>query len=249
MDEVREERRGPVVVLTLDRPAKRNALTPTMLAALDRGLRAALDDDAVAGVVISGAPPAFCAGMDLNFIAAADHAATRDLLERLCTVYERVYTAGKPVVAAVNGAAVAGGAGLVSACDFAVAAETATLGYPEVRRGLVATIIMPFLRAAVGEKRALQLLLSGESISAAEAWAMGLVSECVADTGCVPRAVELVGQLAAHPAGAYAETKRVFRAARDADPVTALQQARALHTRLTVGAETRDAIARFLGGP
>ena len=136
------ESKPPAVVLTMNRPDRRNALSRGLIAALTDAFQRARDDAAVRCVVLTGAGPAFCAGMDL---AELEETLQRreegspvwgDAL-RLASLYDLVYTLPKPTIAAVNGAAVAGGAGFVTVCDLAVSAPEARFGYPEVRRGLV----------------------------------------------------------------------------------------------------------------
>src|SRR5205823_14195109 len=135
----------------------------------------------------------FCAGMDLAELsesltrAVADTPVWDDAL-RLAKLYDLIYTLPKPTIAAVNGTAVAGGAGLVTVCDLAVAVPEARLGYPEVRRGLVAAMVMPHLLRHVGERTARYLLLTGDVIDAVEALRAGLVNEVVPAANLMPRA-------------------------------------------------------------
>jgi methylglutaconyl-CoA hydratase len=133
-------------------------------------------------VLITGAGPAFCAGMDLTelseTITADQDVVWKDALN-LAKLFDLIYTLPKPTIAVVNGAAVAGGAGLVTVCDLALAVPTAKLGYPEVRRGLVAAMVMPHLLRHVGERAARWLLLTGELIDAVEAQRVGLVNAVV----------------------------------------------------------------------
>lgn len=179
---VRYEHRGPAAVLTLDRPDRRNALSRELIAALTAGFRRAAADPAARCVVLTGTGPAFCAGMDLDELRAtlgpeADR--VWDDAARLAELFELIYALPKPTIAAVNGAAVAGGAGLVTVCDLAVAADGARFGYPEVRRGLVAALVLPHLLRHVGERAARYLLLTGELIDAPTAARLGLVNAVV----------------------------------------------------------------------
>jgi methylglutaconyl-CoA hydratase len=174
----------PAVVLTLNRPDRRNALSRGMIAALHAAVNRAADDAAARCVILTGAGSAFCAGLDLaelqeTMSARAEDSPAREDAGRLGTLFDRLYTLPKPTIAAVNGAAVAGGAGLVTICDLAVAAPGAKLGYPGVRRGLVAALVMPHLLRHVGERLARYLLLTGELIDADEARRAGLVNAVV----------------------------------------------------------------------
>lgn len=183
-DLVRYEVRDRVAVLTLNRADRRNALSRGLIAALDAAVTRAVEDERVRVVILTGAGSVFCAGMDLAELQeslgtdAADTPVWDDAL-RLARVYDRLYTLAKPTIAAVNGAAVAGGAGLVTVCDLAVAVPEAKFGYPEVRRGLVAAMVMPHLMRHVGERMARYLLLTGELITAGEAREAGLVNRVV----------------------------------------------------------------------
>jgi len=197
----------------LNRPEVRNALSRELRGALAEALAEAADDEATRAVVLTGAGDAFCAGLDLRELestvdasAEADRADSRafaDLLLQLATL-------PKPVVAAVNGPAVAGGAGLVTACDVAVMAEGARIGYTEARIGFVAALVSVFLLRQVGEKHARDLLLGARLVGAAEAASMGLVNEICADGAALDAAVERARRLAANAPSSLAMTKALL---------------------------------------
>ena len=174
--------RGPATVLTITRPDKRGALSRQLVADLHAAARRAADDPLARCVVLTGTGPAFCAGMDLDELRGTLTAEADQVwadAHALSALYETLFHLPKPTVAAVNGAAVAGGAGLVTVCDLAVTVPTAKFGYPEVRRGLVAAMVLPHLLRHVGERAARWLLLTGELIDAAEAHRIGLVNAVV----------------------------------------------------------------------
>lgn len=174
--------RPPAAVITLNRPDKRNALSRGLIAALTAAFDRARDDAAARSVVLTGAGPAFCAGMDLTELSEtveADRNVIWNDAMALSRLFDLIYSLPKPIIAVVNGAAVAGGAGLVSVCDLAVAVPEAKFGYPEVRRGLVAAMVLPHLMRHVGERAARHLLLTGELIDAAEALRVGFVNAVV----------------------------------------------------------------------
>jgi methylglutaconyl-CoA hydratase len=180
-DLVLYERRPPAAVLTLNRADRRNALSRGLIAALGAAVDRASNDAAVRCVILTGAGPSFCAGMDLaelqeSLARPGEKTPVWDDALKLATVYDQIYTLPKPTIAAVNGVAVAGGAGLVTVCDLAVAVPEARFGYAEVRRGLVAAMVMPHLLRHVGERTARYLLLTGELIDAAEALRTGLIN-------------------------------------------------------------------------
>jgi methylglutaconyl-CoA hydratase len=204
---------GGVLTLTLDRPEKRNALSAAMVEALHAALeRADLDAEARV-VVLRGAGKDFCAGADLDeLLASADLtlAENEATALRLGALFGRMRALPKPVLAVVHGRALAGGAGLVTACDIAIAGAGAQLGYPEIQRGFVPAMVMTLLRRAAGEKAALDLVLTGCLLGAEEARATGLVSRVVPDAELDREAGALARALAAASPSALALTKQLF---------------------------------------
>jgi methylglutaconyl-CoA hydratase len=172
----------PAIVITLNRPEKRNALSRALITGLTEAFRRAGDDPRGRCVILTGAGTVFCAGMDLSELAETTDRPeeTRVVWEdalRLARLFELIYNLPRPTIAAVNGAAAAGGAGLVTVCDLALAVPEARFGYPEVRRGLVAAMVMPHLLRHVGERVARYLFLTGEFIDSQEAWRVGLINQ------------------------------------------------------------------------
>ncbi len=206
---------GPSAVLTLNRPDKRNALSRALIAELTAAVERAKADPVVRCMILTGAGPAFCAGMDLDELRGT-LTDTPDQVwadaHSLSALYELLYTLPKPTIAAVNGAAVAGGAGFVTVCDLAVTVPTAKFGYPEVRRGLVAAMVMPHLLRHVGERAARWMLLTGELIDAAEAKRIGLVNEVVELGKLMDTAHAWAKLLAEGGPKALATTKELLRA-------------------------------------
>src|SRR5262249_50925781 len=194
------ESRPPAVVLTMNRPDRRNALSRGLIGALAAAFQRARDDAAARCVILTGAGKSFCAGMDLaelqESVTTADGDNVWNDVLQLAKLYDFIYTLPKPTIAVVNGAAVAGGAGLVTVCDLAVAAPEAKFGYPEVRRGLVAAMVMPHLLRHVGERMARYLLLTGELIDAEEACRTGLLNVVVPSSELLDRAMVLARSLA-----------------------------------------------------
>lgn len=245
-DLVRYELAGAAAVLTIDRPDRRNALSRALIAALADAFTRAAADPAVRAVVLTGTGAAFCAGMDLDELRATlgDEAdKVWDDAARLSALYEQIYWLPKPTVAAVNGAAVAGGAGLVTVCDLAVAVPAAKFGYPEVRRGLVAAMVLPHLLRHVGERAARWLLLTGELIDAAAAERAGLVNAVVPPEVLRETALAWCRALAEGGPKALATTKDLLRrCSRQAVSVDELARASA-EPRLTD--ECRGGLAAF----
>src|SRR5947209_10408847 len=204
------ELHSPAAIITLNRADKRNALSRALIAALATSFRRAETDPAVRNVILTGAGTAFCAGMDLDELRGTldDRAGlVWDDAAKLAALYDQIYTFPKPTVAAVNGSAVAGGAGLVTVCDLAVATPEAKFGYPEARRGLVAAMVMPHLLRHVGERMARYLLLTGEVIDAEQALRSGLVNEVVPAGQVLDRALALAKSCAEGGPEALARTK------------------------------------------
>lgn len=212
-DLVRYELRAPAAVVTITRPEKRNALSRALIADLTTAFLRAATDDAARCVILTGTGPAFCAGMDLDELRATlgpDSDKVWDDAHKLSALYELIYTLPKPTIAAVNGAAVAGGAGLCTVCDLAASVPDAKFGYPEVRRGLVAAMVMPHLLRHVGERAARWLLLTGELIDGITALRMGLVNHVVGPDHLMDTAHAWAHSLAEGGPKALATTKELL---------------------------------------
>lgn len=210
------EVQAPAAILTINRPHRRGALNRELITVLGTAFRRAEDDPTIRCIILTGSGNAFCAGMDLDELRSTLNVSDEEELiwndaQTLARLYEQIAVCPKPTIAAVNGAAVAGGAGLVSVCDLAVAVEGAKFGYPEVRRGLVAAMVMPHLLRHVGERAARWMLLSGELIDAREAHRVGFINEVVEPNFLMDRATEWAHSLAEGGPVALAETKSLLR--------------------------------------
>lgn len=245
---LKTERIDAARVLTLHRPECRNALSRALIGELTAALREADADPAVRSVILTGAEPAFCAGLDLREVASATPEQAEADSAALRTLFETVDRLNKPVIAAVNGAAVAGGAGLVSVCDLAVAARTAVVGYPEIQRGLVAAVVMVYLRRLVGERRAKYLLLTGENLSAERALEFGLLNEVVSDADLLPRARHYAAAFAQIAPGPLATTKELWNRIRALPEEQALREARLVNAAMRLTPDSRKGAERFLSG-
>lgn len=204
---------GAVRILTMNRPEKRNALNMALSEELIEALGAADGEAAVRAIVLTGAGPAFCAGADLSEFAALT-AANQVLVERraqLTMDLHGIFSGlTKPVVTAINGAAMGGGAGLALAGDIAIMSATARLGYPEVKHGIVAAIVMANLVRQAGRKAAFELVATGEPIDAARALTLGLVNRVVAPDKLMNEALQFARAMAAIAPQAMAATKSLF---------------------------------------
>lgn len=193
------ERRGKVAVITIDRAEKRNALSPQVIEGIHAYLSRAREDPHVRVVVVTGAgEKAFCAGADLGETMSGERSgavAAHYARKRLADVFSLMACLGKPLVARVNGHALAGGLGLAAAADFVVAVDDATFGTPEVDVGLWPMMITVILRRAMPPKKALQLMLTGRRIGAEEARSLGLVDVVVARDSLDATVLELCEEL------------------------------------------------------
>ena len=227
--------RGAVRILTMNRPEKRNALDTGLTRALLDGLRAADAADSVACVVLAGAGQAFCAGADLSEFK--DLTPDRQhLVEERAELTMQLHLAfskmAKPVVTAIQGAAMGGGAGLAIAGDLAVMAEGAKLGYPETRHGIVAAIVMANLVRQTGRKRAFELVAFGEPLPAAKALEYGLVNRVVPDRDLMAEAFVLAEKLSNTKPEALKATKQLFHEVADLPLEAALQRGREMNKRM-----------------
>lgn len=201
------EPRGDVALITLDRAHKRNALTPVMLASLC----GALDRATCAGaIVLLGAGETFCAGFDLDLCrGSSDGSVMRELLEALSRAIVTLRSAACPVVAGVQGAAIAGGCALLGGADVVISEPRARFGYPVLRLGVSPAVSGPFMASALGTGPARCRLLDTALVDAQEAARLGMVHELVSDAGRVSeRALAVAGALALKPRRAMAMTKR-----------------------------------------
>lgn len=199
------ERREDVAIVTLQRPEKRNALSIDLRVELAEAFAALSEDAGVGSVVLTGAGPAFCSGMDTTQFGG-DRAHRQRLVETSIACFRAVGQCAKPVVAAVNGPALAGGFALALLCDMRLAAEQASFGFPELPRGIPPSYAAA--RAALPAPVAAELTLTGRLLDAAGALRIGIVGAVYPADELMARAVELAGRIASGPREAITETKR-----------------------------------------
>lgn len=183
--------------ITLNRPEKRNAISYELIDELLRALEE-VNRGGAQVLIITGAGKAFCSGMDLDNLAAITSRTPEENLndsETMARLFRGIYEFPKPTIAAVNGAAIAGGCGIATMCDFTLAAQEAKFGYTEVRIGFVPAIVSTFLIWQVGEKHARDLLLTGRIIDALEAHRFGLVNAVLPQPDLLPRARALANEI------------------------------------------------------
>jgi methylglutaconyl-CoA hydratase len=234
--------------ITLNRPERRNAMTPEMQVELIRAMEEAAASNCRV-VVFAGAGEGFCAGLDLSSLqqmndkTAAEHTADAERVGRL---FRTLYELPKPTIAMVHGAAVAGGTGLATMCDFTLAVPGAKFGYTEVRIGFVPAVVSAFLILQIGEKQARDLLLTGRLFSSEEALRLGLVNEVVEPERLQARMLELAGVLKANSPEAIAATKGLLAAQNKEWLDAAVAKALAANAESRVTHDFREGVAAFL---
>jgi methylglutaconyl-CoA hydratase len=239
---------GRVATITLNRPEKRNAISFELIDDLLRALDEVSKSDAIV-LILTGAGKAFCSGMDLENLKALLGRTPEENLqdsETMVRLFRSLYEFPKVTIAAVNGAAIAGGTGLALLCDFTLAVPEAKFGYTEVRIGFVPAIVSTFLLRQVGEKHARDLLLTGRIIGSEEAARMGLINEIVSAENLLTRARALAATLMENSASSLRATKQLLtdhaRAELDAQIDKAVRENAAIRTT----ADFREGITSFL---
>jgi len=241
---VLSENAGPGITrLTLNRAEKRNALSIELVQALLAALTAAEKDPAQRVLILTGAGPVFCAGLDLA--EAADPARAHESAELIGQALRRLSESRLVTIAVVRGAAIAGGAGLMSACDFAFAEEAAQIGYPETKRGLVAALVMTFLRRQLRERDARRILLTGELFSARHAEAIGLVNEALSGDRLMPAALHVAAQVRQGGPEAVVRTKQLLAQLWPVSLTADLERAMTTHLETRQSAEIQEGLAAF----
>lgn len=235
------ERSDAVLTITLNRPEKSNALHPDLVRRLSQVLREVEGDSDIGVLVITGAGRSFCAGLDLELLLEWTVEQKLAYLDQVTTVFHRVWTMPQPVVAAINGAAIAGGFDLAAFCDIRLAATDAVFGQAEINIGLT-QIIHPLYKS-IGLGRAKELAMTGLKISAEEAFRIGLVNHIYPNDQLMQKALEMAQVLASRPRNALFETKRLTRELIDLDTKSALQEISRTFRRCLESDEHRSRVA------
>ncbi len=239
------ERTSPHVThVTLNRPERRNALSIELMSELISALEVATADETQRVLVLRGAGPAFCAGMDLNQTqdASRAHESAGMVAKTLLAISQtRLIT-----IAAVQGAAIAGGAGIMSACDLVIAAEGTKIGYPEARRGLVAGLVMTFLRRQLRERDIRELLFTAELIDAGRAREIGLVNRVVAADQIEAETHKFTSQILQGAPNALMNAKRLLEQLWSTSVKEDIERALAHHMQARESDEAKDGVAAFL---
>jgi enoyl-CoA hydratase len=237
---------GPICRLTLNRPDRRNPIGPQTCGELMHALARAGDDPAVRVVVLTGAGAVFSAGGDLSQMAGSAAPDSQVPPASLVDLLLAMHELGKPIIAMVNGHALAGGLGLVVACDLAVASDQATFGTTEIRVGLWPMMISAEIARSVGRKRALELMLTGKRIGAAEALAAGLVNRVVPAESLEAETMALARELAELSPATIALGLRAFYRSQDMELAAALRFLESELGRVLALEDAREGLAAFL---
>ncbi len=233
-----------VTMFTLNRPEKRNALNVALLEKLSEALEETYNFPEQRVLIFRGAGPVFCAGLDLT--EAADHSKDEISSHMLARAFSALYTTPLVTIALHQGAALAGGAGLLSACDFVIAEPNAVIGYPETRRGLVAALVMSLLYRQLHQRDIHELLYLGESISAERAKTMGLINRIVPAEELLNTAIAMANLVIKGAPSATAETKRLLDALYFSDFGEDVKKALKCHHKARQSDEAKEGIAAFL---
>ncbi|MGH9745604.1 MAG: enoyl-CoA hydratase/isomerase family protein [Candidatus Acidiferrales bacterium] len=237
-----------IATITLTRPEKRNAISAHMIEDLLRALGEA-ENGTSRVVIITGSGKAFCAGMDLDDLSAIAAQPLEKNIEdsrKMARMFLGIHAFPKPVISAVNGAAIAGGCGIATLADFTLAVPEAKFGYSEVRIGFIPALVSVFLRRQIGEKQATDLLLTGRIVDAPEALRMGLITEVVGSDKLIARAHELAGQLIAASPTSVARTKRLLRQFDDAAIRAEIEIAIRENAEIRSTSDFQEGVASFL---
>jgi methylglutaconyl-CoA hydratase len=237
-----------VATITLTRPEKRNAISTQMIEELLAAL-SEIESTAARAVIITGSGTAFCSGMDLDGLKnLAKQSPTQNLEDsrRMAKMFRRIWSYPKPLIAAVNGAAIAGGCGIATLCDFTLAVPEAKFGYTEVRIGFIPAIVSVFLVRQIGDKLARDLLLTGRILSAQEAKQMGLVTLVVEPAQLMDAARMLAASLVEASPSSIERTKRLMTESAAAEVDAALARAIAENASIRGTADFREGLAAFL---
>ena len=239
---------GDIATITLNRPEKRNAISTEMMEDILAAL-GEIEMSAARVVILTGAGRAFCSGMDLEALKALATQSPMDNLEdsrRLARLFRRIWSFPKTTIAAVNGAAIAGGCGIATLCDFTVSVPEAKFGYTEVRIGFIPALVSVFLTRQISEKYARDLLLTGRIIEAAEAQRLGLVTQIVPAEELMAAAQKLAGILLACSPTSLLKTKKLLCDFAAAELDRELELAIVENAQIRSTADFREGLSSFL---
>jgi enoyl-CoA hydratase/carnithine racemase len=246
--EVSVEQRGSVRWITIDRESRRNALNASVVESIGRAIDEAADVEGCRAIVLTGSGDrAFCAGADLQksvegFAFAIDHARPTHYL---VTLFRQMQACRLPIIARVNGHAMAGGFGLVCACDMAVATDDALFGTPETKIGLIPMMILPGMMRVVPQRKLLEMCITGEPFTAAEALALGIVNYVTGRAGLDAKLDWLLSRIVDKSPTAIRIGKQAFHAMRDMSMSDALEYAQVMVPSMASTQDAKEGLAAF----
>jgi methylglutaconyl-CoA hydratase len=240
-----EDHDAAIRIVTLNRPDKRNAMSLELIERLRDAVRDASAHRSRRVIIIRGAGPHFCAGLDLKEVSAAPQNAERSA-RALAEMFEAVATSPLVTIAAAQGTAVGGGAGVVAACDFVVAADDFRVGFPEVHRGLVAALVTTLLRRQLDDRKVRELTILGETVDADNALRIGLVNRVVPPHRLEESTLELAQEVCKGAPGAIARTKKLLDDLAPRPIAAELARALEYHLAARDSAEADEGVAAFL---
>lgn len=249
-DTIDLDRSGPIFTVTLNRPDSHNALTPQMIGELTETFQRLGAEEEVRIVVLTGRGRSFCAGADLGHMRAAADDTFEENVASAQAIYDLMHAVDRcprPVLGRINGAAIGGGAGLVSCCDVAIATKSAIFAFSEVRLGILPAVISPFVLAKIGAGAARELFLTGERFPAERARQIGLVHHVVPDEAALDEKVsERLEQLLQAAPGAQAAAKTLIRTVAQEPPEEIRAYTSLLIARRRASEEGREGMSAFL---
>ncbi|MBS1978132.1 MAG: enoyl-CoA hydratase/isomerase family protein [Bacteroidetes bacterium] len=248
---VEYESRDRIAFITMNRPEKRNALSPVLVSDLKKLFQKAAEDPQVRAIILRAAGEAFCAGADLAYLEKLKDFTFEENLsdsQHLKELFQMVYTLPKPIIAQVQGSALAGGCGLVSVCDFAFAVPTAKFGYTEVKIGFVPAVVMVFLLRKITEAKARELLMTGRLIDAGEAAGLGLITRVMDAAKLEEEVLSFTSRLITEASGqSVALVKRMLYEVSTMPLPEALDFAARENAKARMSEDYRTGISAFLG--
>jgi methylglutaconyl-CoA hydratase len=242
------ETSGHLATITFNRPDKRNAISTQMIAELQSALDE-IEKTHTRAVILTGSGKTFCAGIDLELlqaIATQTASENQEDSRRIANMFRKIWSYSRPLIAAVNGHALAGGCGIATLCDFTLAVPEAKFGYTEVKIGFLPAIVSVFLTRQIGEKRSRDLLLTGRLFDAVEAKEMGLVNEVVPADNLMNRAHELADTILAASPSSITRAKHLLVSAAAASVDHDLERAVLESARVRCTPDFKEGIAAFL---
>jgi methylglutaconyl-CoA hydratase len=242
------ESSGHVATITLNRPEKRNAISIRMICDLHTALDS-IEKTRTRVVIITGTGKAFCAGIDLDYLQQISNQSASENQEdarRIAKLFRKIWSYSKPMIAAVNGHALAGGCGIATLCDFTIAVPEAKFGYTEVKIGFLPAIVSVFLSRQIGDKRTRDLLLTGRTMEASEAKEMGLVNEIVSAENLMQRVNELAETLISVSPSSVTRAKHLLTCAAAGGVDTDLERAVLESARIRSTPDFKEGVASFL---